>query len=137
MWVSESWAPLDNECKSVLMPEQLPGWHNVPIVEMLEKKLNIPVTLDYFAETALMGELLFQEHDLNKDIGLLWIDKGIGSSPYNRGKSSLHHRDQSALLAHQVIDFKGTPCVLRKKRMPAYLWKHSVTYPESQPFYVG
>ncbi len=107
--------PLDNDCRTILVPEQLSGWRNIPIADMLEDTIKSPVTIDYFAETILMGELLFQDHDLNKDIGLLWLDSGIGQSLYNRGKSNVIHRDQSFLLAHQVINFKAAPCVCGRR----------------------
>ncbi len=107
--------PLDNDCRTILVPEQLSGWRNVPIADMFESRIQSPVNIDYFAETILMGELLFQKHDLNKDIGLLWLDAGIGQSLYNRGKSNQYHRDQSFLLAHQVINFLGMPCVCGRR----------------------
>jgi len=103
--------PMDNECKTLLKPEQLQGWFNVPFCQMLEERIDSKVTLDYFAETALMGELFFRKYDLKKDIGLLWLDKGIGSALYNKGKSNLYHRDQSSLMCHQIVNFKGNPCV--------------------------
>ena len=107
--------PMDHDCSTILNAHLLKGWGEVPFKSLLSASINKSVTMDYFAETALTGRLLFSPHDLEQDIGLIWMDQGIGSSIYNRGQLNFEHRDQSSFMSHQIVNFKGNPCICGRK----------------------
>jgi len=107
--------PLNHDRSVVIAPPYLPGWKNVPLQTMLSERLGTPVSLDLFAETVLMGELLYGAHDLREHIGLLWLDKGVGASEFNNGIMNLDKQERSTVVGHQVVNFNGPPCVCGKR----------------------
>lgn len=107
--------PLNHDRTVIVNPSYFPDWRNVPLRDMLSERLGMSVHLDLFAETILFGELLFGPHDLKDHIFLLWLDKGMGASEFNRGIMNLDQPERSAIMGHQVVNFMGPPCTCGKK----------------------
>ena len=107
--------PMDRARSIMLRPQYLPGWVDVPLHALLRERIDSSITLDLFAETALLGELLFGTRDFKRHIGLLWLDKGIGAGVFNKGVMHLDQQDRSSILGHQVVNFNGGPCACGKR----------------------
>ena len=102
--------PMDKDLDLVVNPPDLPKWGVVPFKEMYEKAIGCPMTPVLFAEAILLGELLFETHELDENINLFWLDEGIGASISHKGRMDLNLKDNSKILGHQIVDFNGRPC---------------------------
>ncbi|MCG8478644.1 MAG: ROK family protein, partial [Spirochaetales bacterium] len=107
--------PVDRRAGKLLSPVNLPGWSDLPLRKMLEEAFGIKVAVELFAEAILLGELFFNNHDIDSRIVLLWLDDGIGASISDKGRMNLDQTDRTSILGHQVVDFNGVPCSCGKR----------------------
>ncbi len=92
-------------------------WDNVGIKNMMEIATGFPTYVDNLAEVALLSEMFqrFDENELDKNLALLWFDKGIGCGVYSNGSLGFGKIDISPNFGHMVINFKGDSCICGKK----------------------
>ena len=107
--------PVDRRAGKLLAPVNLPGWSDLPLRKLLEEAFGIRVAVELFAEAILLGELFFNNHDIDSRIVLLWLDDGIGAGISDKGRMNLDQTDRTSILGHQVVDFNGVPCGCGKR----------------------
>jgi predicted NBD/HSP70 family sugar kinase len=107
--------PMDKEKNLIVYPPDMPKWGEVPFKEMYEKAIDSPMDPELFAEAILLGDLLFENHEINQNIILFWLDEGIGASISHKGRMDLDQKDRSMILGHQIVDFNGIPCHCGKR----------------------
>ncbi len=72
--------PLDPENGIVYNPPNLPGWKNVPLVEMLQKRFKVEVRMDNDANAAGIAELLWGAAEGCRDVFYVTVSTGIGTA---------------------------------------------------------
>jgi glucokinase len=102
--------PIDIERGLVLSPANLPEWINFPIVELVNKRFGVPVSLDNDANAAALGEYFYGAGRGFKDVFYVTISTGIGGSIICQGR--VHHGVQSGAgeIGHAIVKPDGTPC---------------------------
>ncbi len=78
--------PLDSKRGIVLSPPNLPGWDNIPIVEMIEKRFNIKTSLKNDANAGALAEWLYGAGKGFKNIIFLTFGTGLGAGFILDGK---------------------------------------------------
>src|SRR5690606_1328246 len=73
-----STSPLNPRTGVIIEPPNLTGWSNVPIVEMLQKAINIPVTLDNDANAAALAEATIGAGAGHESVFYITVSTGIG-----------------------------------------------------------
>jgi predicted NBD/HSP70 family sugar kinase len=72
--------------KSMVNPQYLPGWDNVPVVEILEKRLNLPVYLENNASAAAIGERWYGAGKHINNFFYIYIGAGLGGGLFINGQ---------------------------------------------------
>jgi glucokinase len=90
---------------------QLPGWDGVPLVEIMSKRLGIPVLLENDANAAALGENRFGAGRGTRFLIYLTISTGVGGGIIIEGK--VYHGVSGAAgeLGHMVVWFNGPRCL--------------------------
>jgi predicted NBD/HSP70 family sugar kinase len=103
--------PLDRVKGMILNPSYFPapGWHQVPIVAMLEQATGVQVILDNGANTALLAE--YWAGSPNEYRHLLYVRAGIGlrSSMISNGNLVYGAVDMEGSVGQMIIQTDGRP----------------------------
>ncbi|MCM3443139.1 ROK family protein [Metabacillus halosaccharovorans] len=70
--------PLLPNTGTIIEPPNLPGWVNVPIVDMLEEKINLPVKLENDANAAALAEATLGAGKGASSVFFITVSTGIG-----------------------------------------------------------
>jgi glucokinase len=102
--------PLSTRERIVYSAPNLPGWKNVPVTEILSKKLNCPVVLENDANAAAYAENWVGAGREASSMIMLTLGTGIGGGVVLNGEV-WHGRDDAAgELGHMSINFNGPRC---------------------------
>ena len=102
--------PLNRRLGMVYTAPNLPGWTDVPVVKVLEAKLNCPVFLENDANAAAYAENWVGAGKGADSMILLTLGTGIGGGVVLGGEV-WHGRDDAAgELGHMSINFDGPKC---------------------------
>lgn len=71
--------PINPYTGVIVAPPNLPGWHNVPLVQLLHDALNVPVLLGNDANLAALAETHYGAAQGYEHVIYLTISTGIGS----------------------------------------------------------
>ncbi len=104
--------PIDKKRGLVLNPENFvaPGWENIPLKSIFEKRLGIPVAVDNGANAAVLAETNF---GIGKGIkNVIYINCGIGirMGIITSGLFVRNINDTEDAFAHMVVDVEGVEC---------------------------
>jgi glucokinase len=90
---------------------QLPGWNGVPLVEIMSRKLGLPVLLENDANAAALGENRFGAGRGTRFLVYLTISTGVGGGIIIDRK--VYHGVSGAAgeLGHMVVWFNGPRCL--------------------------
>lgn len=88
----------------------LPGWHDVPLRDIIEKELGTKAFLINDANAAAVGELYFGAGRGVRNFIYITISTGIGGGIIIDGKVYTGSAGTAGELGHMVIDDKGPPC---------------------------
>lgn len=111
--------PMDGEAGLILGPPHLPGWHHVPLRDLLEAQLQAPVFIEHDARAGAIAEWRFGAGRLGSgtyvnDLIFLTMGTGIGAGIISGGHV-LHHRSgRSAEAGHWRLASDG-PLVFGKR----------------------
>jgi len=88
--------PLDSEAGVVLGPPHLPGWDEVPVRELLEQRLQLPVYVEHDARSGALAEWHFgagrrTDGSTVDDLVFLTLGTGLGAGIIS-GRRLLHGR---------------------------------------------
>jgi predicted NBD/HSP70 family sugar kinase len=104
--------PLDRDSGIILNPEnfEAPGWENIHLKNIFEKRLGIPVVIDNGANAAVLSETYY---GIGKGIrNVIYINCGIGirTGVISSGVFVRNINDSEDAFAHMVVDVKGEKC---------------------------
>jgi predicted NBD/HSP70 family sugar kinase len=89
-----------------------PGWVKVPIKNMLEQELKLPVDIDNGANTAILAELFLGEGKAFQNIAYFHCSVGIRTGAISAGTIVRSMNDAEDSFGHMVIDLvNGELCV--------------------------
>ncbi len=102
--------PLDFDRGMVIHSVNLPTWENVPVRDLLAKRLNLPVALDNDANAAAFGEYWAGAGKGGGDFVMLTLGTGLGAGVVLGGKILHGHYDNAGELGHMIVVPGGLPC---------------------------
>ena len=88
----------------------LEGWHNVPIVSLLNRATGRPIVLENDANCAALGEHIRGAGRGVRSMALLTLGTGIGSGLILDGKLWRGAMDHAGELGHTVVQIGGRRC---------------------------
>jgi predicted NBD/HSP70 family sugar kinase len=109
--------PLDREKGIMLNPKNFfnKDWSNVPLKEMIEKRILIPCFIDNGANTAVLAEYLFGRGKDLKSIVYIHCGIGIRSAVITDGIIIRTMNDSEDAFAHMIVDSNGEKCICGNK----------------------
>ena len=99
--------PLDSKRGIILSPPNLPGWDDVHIVEILEKKYNIPVAIQNDANACALAEWKFGAGRGTMNMVFLTFGTGMGAGLILDGKLFSGTNDNAGEVGHIRLDRMG------------------------------
>lgn len=93
-----------------LTSSNLPQWENIPLRDILEERLKIPVFLDNDANLAALAEHRFGAGKGSKDMVYVTVSSGIGAGIIIDGKIYRGSRGTAAEIGHTLLDINGPLC---------------------------
>ena len=72
--------------KNMVNPQYLPGWDNVPVVKILQKKLKLPVYLENNAAAAAIGERWYGAGKHINNFFYIYVGAGLGGGLFINGQ---------------------------------------------------
>jgi glucokinase len=102
---------LDLENGTTLFLTNFPGhWPNVPICEILQGYLNLPVVILNDVRAITLAEFIFGAGEDVEDMACFAVGTGIGGGLIINGKLLLGLRGTAGEVGHQTIDINGPRC---------------------------
>ncbi|AEE95965.1 ROK family transcriptional regulator [Mahella australiensis] len=103
--------PYDHERGVLINPPNFPGWHNVPIVDIIQSKFNIPTYLEKETQAAALAEWWFGGAKNCDSLFAISINKvGLGGGMIINGEVYHGFFDGAGDLGHMIIDMDGVQC---------------------------
>ncbi|MFH1710086.1 MAG: ROK family protein [bacterium] len=94
----------------IVSPPNLPGWTNVNIKSLLQKKLKKHIYIENDANAAALGELLFGAGKGFRNLVYITISTGIGGGIIINRQIYTGALGTAGEIGHMVIDPKGPKC---------------------------
>ncbi len=90
-------------------------WNIIPIRDLLEIEIGIPITIDNLVNAALFGEVQRGSISLNSNTSAAYIlfDRGVGSAFFTPGLLT-KGQEFSGQLGHTIVKLDGNRCVCGK-----------------------
>ena len=102
--------PLDRRAGTILTVPNLPGWDNMPLVEIFSTEFGAPAFVDNDAAAAALGEL---DYDAGRGLAnfvYFTVSTGIGGGIVIDGRIYRGHSGNAAEFGHQKILPDGPRC---------------------------
>jgi glucokinase len=103
--------PLDSEAGILVNPLHLPGWLDVPIVDLAERDFGVPAVLANDASVAALAEFRYGAGRGTGTMLYLTVSTGIGGGAVINGQ--LHHgaAGNGGEFGHVLVESNGRPCL--------------------------
>jgi glucokinase len=102
--------PLDAERGVLIAPPHLPGWRDVPIVELARTTFERQVTLENDATAAAAGEHRWGAGAGVRHMVYLTLSTGVGGGVVIDGSLYRGASGNGGELGHVTVDWRGRPC---------------------------
>jgi glucokinase len=102
--------PLNPETGILFTAPNLPGWHDVPLRDIIERKLGLKGYLVNDANAAAFGEFFFGAGRGSRNLVYITVSTGIGGGIIVDGKLYSGANGSAAELGHMTIDDDGPLC---------------------------
>ncbi|MCF6335105.1 MAG: ROK family protein [Spirochaetales bacterium] len=99
--------PLDSKKGVILSPPNLPGWDNIPIVSILEKKFGIPVALQNDANACALAEWKWGAGRGTSNMIFLTFGTGLGAGLILDGRLYSGTNDMAGEVGHVRLEKDG------------------------------
>ncbi len=99
----------------ILRQSPIYKWANVPLKEMLQKKVNVPVYIDNDVNTLTLGEKWFGSGQKADDFLTITIGRGVGMGIVANGHFYRGASGGAGELGHIVVDPEGPVCDCGKR----------------------
>ena len=101
--------PLDVKQGLILSPNNLPGWDNIPLVDMLEKALHKKVVLDNDANAAALAEAVLGAGKGKESVFYLTVSTGVGGGYVFRHQLIQGAHFCAGEVGNMIVDRDGPP----------------------------
>lgn len=91
------------------------GWKQVPIGEMLEAHLGIPVRVDNDVNSITIAQKLFSEMSSERYFTVLYIGEGIGAGFYHNDELLTGRNNAAGEIGHFTVVRNGRQCICGKR----------------------
>jgi glucokinase len=102
--------PLDPSTGIILSSPNIPGWDNLPLVDLLKKKYGVPTFVENDANLAAVGEWRYGAGQGHQDLLYMTISTGIGGGVISAGHLLTGCRGLAAELGHLTVQPGGPLC---------------------------
>lgn len=102
--------PMDWRSGVVFSPPNLPGWKDVPLGEMMEKRLGVPCFVENDANVACYGEFWLGAGQGTENMALLTLGTGVGGGVVVFGMLLRGEDGTAAELGHIKVQRDGRRC---------------------------
>ncbi len=102
--------PVDALGGMIISPPNLPGWNEVPLRDILEQRLSLPVRLANDANAAALGEWAFGAGRGHQNVVYVTISTGVGGGVISEGRLLLGHRGLAVEVGHMTLQPDGPRC---------------------------
>jgi glucokinase len=102
--------PVDPLAGLIISPPNLPGWEEVPLRDILEQRLRLPVRLANDANAAALGEWAFGAGQGRQNMVYVTISTGVGGGVIAEGRLLLGHRGLAGEVGHMTLEADGPRC---------------------------
>jgi len=99
--------PLDSKKGIVMSPPNLPGWDNIPIVELLEKKYGVRTALQNDANACALAEWKYGAGRGYENVIFLTFGTGMGSGLILNGRLYAGTNDMAGEVGHIRLERTG------------------------------
>lgn len=99
--------PLDSEKGMIYSPPNLPGWDNVPIVDIFQKKYGIPTAIQNDANACALAEWLMGAGKGTKNMIFLTFGTGLGAGLILNGQLYAGTNDLGGEVGHIRLEEDG------------------------------
>lgn len=107
--------PVDPRRGTVRFAPNLPGWLDIPLQEILEEAIRLPLYVGNDANLAALAEERFGAGRGREDIIYLTLSTGIGGGVISGGKLVLGSHGLACEPGHMVLEPKGPRCGCGKR----------------------
>lgn len=101
--------PLDYNRGYILSPPKFNGWQNIPLVDILSKRLSMRVILDSDTNAVAMAEKTYGGWAYKNFIHIL-INEGLGVGIFMNDKILRIHNGYCPEVGHTTLDINGEKC---------------------------
>lgn len=102
--------PMDWRTGVVFSPPNLPGWHNVPLAELMRARLGVPCFVDNDANVACFGEFTAGAGRGVECMCMLTLGTGVGGGIVVFGKLLRGIDGTAAEIGHMTLQRDGRQC---------------------------
>ena len=102
--------PLDQQRGIVLSPPNLRGWKNVPIIDWLQERIDLPAVLERDTNAAVMGEWQYGAARGTRHAIYITVSTGIGGGIIADGRPFAGPDGLAGEVGHVVVDMDGPTC---------------------------
>lgn len=99
--------PLDSQKGIIFSPPNLPGWDDIPIVDMLKDKFSLPVLLENDANAGALAEWRYGAGKGYNNLIFLTFGTGLGAGLILDGKLYSGTNDYGGEVGHIRLDAEG------------------------------
>jgi glucokinase len=112
--------PLDILKGVIQSPPNLPGWNNIPLKELLEKRFSLPVFVDHDGNAGALAEFYFGAGRGYRNIVFLTMGTGLGAGLILDGRVFRGTTDTAGELGHIRIAEDGPLCYGKSGSLEGY-----------------
>lgn len=94
----------------LVRPSNLPEWDGVDLTGELQKRLNLPVSVQNDASAATLGEWMFGSGRGCANMAYVTVSTGVGSGLVLNGQPYWGGSGNAGELGHVIVDPDGVPC---------------------------
>lgn len=102
--------PLDTKKGIVKNTPNLPGWIDIPLLQILKSEINLPMVLENDANAAALGENLYGAGKGIDNFVYITVSTGIGGGVVLNGRLFKGQDGNAAEIGHMTINFDGPRC---------------------------
>ncbi|MBC7812919.1 MAG: ROK family protein, partial [Burkholderiales bacterium] len=99
--------PLNPQTGVIVAPPNLPGWHNVPLGDILHEEFNVPVYVGNDANVAVLAEVARGAALDSRNAIYITVSTGIGGGVITDGRLLLGKDGLAAEVGHMVLIVDG------------------------------
>ncbi|MGW8566056.1 ROK family transcriptional regulator [Isoptericola sp. NPDC055881] len=103
-------AGLDAARGTLLNPPWLPGWRDVPLLDLVGRRTGLPAVLDKDTNAALTAECWPGRFPVQETVLYLYVGAGVGSAVAGDGSIHRGSTGQAGEIGHLPTGLDDTPC---------------------------